>query len=213
MDVVKHGHACLSLVKDGRTLVIDPGVWTEPGVLAGADAVLVTHAHPDHVDQVGLRAALAANPDLQVWTNPAFEDAFEAPYGRMHAVEDPEELEAAGFTVRAVGEWHAEIHPDVPRIRNVGFLVDGAVFHPGDALTMPGVPVELLCVPLHGPWLKVAELIDWIRAVAPRRTLAIHDALLSERGLGLMDRLLGPEGPGTGTSYVRLAAGESLEAG
>jgi len=211
MNVVKLGHACLRLVKDGRTLVIDPGVWTEPAALDGADAVLVTHAHPDHVDQDALRATLAVNPDLQVWTNPSFADAFEAPAGRVHAVEDGEQLDVAGFAIRVVGEWHAEIHRDIPRIHNVGFVVDDVLFHPGDALTFPATPVELLCVPLHGPWLRTGELVDWIRAVAPRRTLAIHDALLSERGLGLMDRLLGPDGPGTGASYVRLAVGESLD--
>ncbi|NLF05106.1 MAG: MBL fold metallo-hydrolase [Actinomycetales bacterium] len=213
LEVVKHGHACLTLVKDGRRLVIDPGVWTEPEALAGADAVLVTHEHPDHVDQGALRAALADRPELEVWTNPAFEDVFEAPHGRMHVVEDGDTFEAAGFSVRAVGDWHAEVHADVPRIRNVGFVVDERVFHPGDALTFPGVELDVLAVPLHGPWVKTAELIDWVRLVAPRHTVAIHDALLSEKGLGLMDRLLGPDGPGTGATYARLAAGESLAVG
>ena len=210
MEVIKHGHACVTLVRDGRRLVIDPGMWTEPAALEAADAVLVTHAHPDHVDQRALRAALAARPELQVWTNGAFEDSFEAPPGRMHVVADGDRFEAAGFDVRVVGEWHAEIHADVPRIRNLGFVVDDAVFHPGDALSFPGVPVEVLCVPVHGPWVKAAELIDWIRLVSPRRTLAIHEALLSDRGIALMDRLLGPDGPGTGAEHVRLEAGESL---
>ena len=210
MQVITYGHACVAIVKDGRRLVIDPGMWSEPGVLETADAVVVTHAHPDHVDQRALRRALAARPDLQVWTNGAFEDSFEAPYGQMHVVSDGAEVESVGFRLRFVGEWHDEIHADIPRIRNVGVLVDDAVFHPGDALTFPGVPVELLCVPLHGPWVKAAELIDWVRLVAPRRTLAIHEALLSERGLALMDRLLGIEGPGTGAEHIRLARGESL---
>ena len=210
IELFTHGHACLGLVKDGRRLVIDPGAWSDPAALASADAVLVTHEHADHVDQRALRAALAARPGLEVWTNAAFEDVFEAPHGRMHVVAEGDEFEAAGFHVRVVGEWHAEIHPDVPRIRNVGFFVDGAVFHPGDALIFPGAPVEVLAIPLHGPWLKTAELVDWVRLVAPRRALAIHDGLLSPQGLALMDRLLGPQGPGTGADYVRLAPGDSL---
>ncbi len=49
------------------------------------------------------------------------------------------------------GELHAVIHPDIPRVTNVGFLVEGGkVFHPGDALTVPDHPVETLDAPGHG---------------------------------------------------------------
>ncbi|WP_372455652.1 MBL fold metallo-hydrolase [Sphaerisporangium fuscum] len=54
MDLViltKSGHACVRLEKNGRSLVIDPGRLTpEPDVLTGAEAVLVTHEHFDHLD-------------------------------------------------------------------------------------------------------------------------------------------------------------------
>ena len=49
--------------------------------------------------------------------------------------------EAAGFDVHVYGRKHAEIHRDIPIIENTGFLVDGEVFHPGDALTVPEDPV------------------------------------------------------------------------
>lgn len=211
MELVKHGHACVSLGKAGRRLVIDPGAWTEPEALREADAVLVTHDHVDHVDQMALRAALEARPELEVWTHADLAAGLDGP--QVHAVADGDELEVAGFAVRVVGEWHAEIHADLPRVRNVGFVVDDVFFHPGDALTFPGVEVDVLAVPLHGPWLRFAELVDWVRLVAPRRTLAVHEGLLGERGLALMDRLLGPNGPGTGADYVRLAPGSSLTLG
>ena len=210
IELVKHGHACVTVRRGDRRLVIDPGVWTEPEALEEADAVLVTHGHPDHVDLRALRAALRARPGLEVWTNAQVAETLDGPAGQVHVVEDGAEIEAAGLAVRVVGEWHAQIHPDVPGLANTGFLVAGQVFHPGDALTFPGTPVEVLCVPLHGPWVKTAELVDWIRLVAPRRTLAVHEALLSERGLALMDRLLGAEGPGTGAEHVRLGSGEHL---
>lgn len=210
VEVHKHGHACVTVRVGDRRLVIDPGTWTEPEALGAADAVLVTHAHVDHVDVGALRTALQERPRLEVWTNAEVAELLGAPGDRVHVVTDGAELEVAGVPVRVVGEWHAEIHPDVPRVANTGFLVAERVFHPGDALLFPGVAIDVLCVPLHGPWVKTAELVDWIRLIAPRRTLAVHEALLSERGLALMDRLLGTEGPGTGAEHVRLAAGELL---
>ena len=50
MRLTKLGHACVRLEKDGATLVIDPGAWSGPDPLAGAQAVLITHEHPDHLE-------------------------------------------------------------------------------------------------------------------------------------------------------------------
>ena len=51
MRLTKLGHSCVRLDKDGATVVIDPGTFTEAeAALAGVAAVLVTHEHPDHLD-------------------------------------------------------------------------------------------------------------------------------------------------------------------
>jgi glyoxylase-like metal-dependent hydrolase (beta-lactamase superfamily II) len=50
--LTKFVHSCVRLDYDGRALVIDPGVWSEPQALVGVDAVLVTHEHLDHVDEL-----------------------------------------------------------------------------------------------------------------------------------------------------------------
>jgi hypothetical protein len=112
--------------------------------------------------------------------------------------------------VHVHGELHAQIHPEIPRIPNVGFLVAGQVFHPGDALTVPDEPVSVLLLPVHAPWSKVAEVIDYVRAVDADQAYAVHDGLLSDTGLGVVGRLLGDGGPGTTTPYQRLAPGESV---
>jgi hypothetical protein len=109
------------------------------------------------------------------------------------------------------GELHAQIHPDIPRIKNVGFLVEGQVFHPGDALTVPDEPVANLLLPLHAPWSKTAELIDYLREVHADQAYAVHDGLLNDTGLAGVARLLGEGGPGTPTPYSRLAPGDSVE--
>jgi L-ascorbate metabolism protein UlaG (beta-lactamase superfamily) len=211
MELTKHGHACVVLRDEERRLVIDPGAFTEPEALDGADAVLITHEHADHLAPDRLRAALDADPALEVWTNRAVARQLDGLGGRVHAVGHGDALTIAGFEVRVHGEWHAEIHPDVPHVLNVGFLVDGQVFHPGDALTVPDDPVPTLLLPMHAPWSKVAELIDYVRAVDADQAFAIHDALLSETGLGVVTGLLGERGPGTPTPFSRLAPGDSVE--
>ena len=128
----------------------------------------------------------------------------------MHVVGAGDAVTVAGFDVSVHGEWHAVIHPDLPRVPNVGFLVDGQVFHPGDALTAPGVEVATLLLPLSAPWSKTGELVDYLREVRAGRAVGVHDALLSDIGLAVVGRLLGEQGPGTPTPLTRLAPGESL---
>ena len=211
MELTKHGHACVVVEDDGRRLVIDPGAFTDPAALEGASAVLVTHEHPDHFVGDRLRAAMDADPALEVWTNPSVAGRLEGLGGRVHAVGHGDAVTAAGFDVEVHGEWHAVIHPELPPVRNVGFLVAGRVFHPGDAFTVPEVPVATLLLPLHAPWSKTAEAIDYVRAVAADQAYAVHDGLLNETGLGVVAGLLGERGPGTPTPYARLAPGESVE--
>src|SRR3712207_9318673 len=82
MEMTKHGHACVVLSEDDRRLVIDPGGFTDPSVLQGASAVLVTHEHADHFAPEVLRAAMDADPALQVWTNGSVAGRLDGAAGR-----------------------------------------------------------------------------------------------------------------------------------
>jgi L-ascorbate metabolism protein UlaG (beta-lactamase superfamily) len=211
MELTKHGHACVVVGDGDRRLVLDPGMFTDPGVLRGASAVLVTHEHPDHFAPEPLRAALDADPALEVWTNGSVASRLEGLGSRVHVVGDGDAVSVAGFDVTVHGELHAVIHPDIPRVGNVGFLIGGALFHPGDALTVPGEPVATLLLPVHAPWSKTSEIIDYVRAVDADQAFAVHDGLLNDAGLGAVGGLLGERGPGTPTPYSRLAPGDSVE--
>jgi L-ascorbate metabolism protein UlaG (beta-lactamase superfamily) len=211
MELTKHGHACVVLSEGDRRLVIDPGAFTEPAALDGASAVLVTHEHFDHVDPERLRAAMDADPALEVWTNRSVAGRLEGLGDRVHVVGHGDAVTVAGFDVHVHGELHAVIHPDIPRIPNIGFLVEGQVFHPGDAFTVPEEPVATLLLPVHAPWSKVSEVIDYVRAVNADQAYAVHDGLLNDTGLGVVAGILGQNGPGTPTPYSRLTPGESAD--
>ncbi|MEU0405154.1 MBL fold metallo-hydrolase [Streptomyces sp. NPDC006197] len=209
MKLTKKSHACVRLEKDGRTLVLDPGMFTEEDAALGADVLLVTHEHPDHFDEGRLRAALEANEAAEIWTLRSVADRLSAAFpGRVHTVGHGDAFTAAGFDVQVHGELHAVIHPDIPRITNVGYLVDGTVFHPGDALTVPDHPVDTLLLPVMAPWNKISEVIDYVREVKPRRAYDIHDALLTDLARPIYDRQIGGLG---GTHHARLASGASAE--
>ena len=210
MRLTKLGHSCIRLEHDGAVVVIDPGAWTGHGAAEGATAVLITHEHPDHYDPEQLRAT-----DAPVWTIEAVaarirEDAPDVAE-RLRVVTPGEQVEA-GLPVTVVGELHAVIHPELPRFDNSGYLVtagDTRVFHPGDALTGPGVPVDVLCAPVCAPWMRAAEGVDFAREVGAPRNVAIHDRVYSDAGLSVVDvhfqKLLAGH-----QDYVRLADGTDL---
>ncbi|TFV85737.1 MBL fold metallo-hydrolase [Blastococcus sp. CT_GayMR16] len=211
MELTKQGHACIVISDGDQRIVVDPGAFTDPSALEGATAVLITHEHPDHFEPQRLRAALDADPALELWTNTSVAVLLEGLGGRVHVVGHGDAVTVAGIDVHVHGELHAEIHPEIPRIANVGFLVGGQVFHPGDALTVPDEPVATLLLPVHAPWSKTAELIDYVRAVHADQAFAVHDGALNDIGLGMVGGLLGERGPGTPTPYSRLAPGDSVE--
>jgi L-ascorbate metabolism protein UlaG (beta-lactamase superfamily) len=194
LTLTKFAHACVTLETEGRTLLLDPGVFAPNAadLLAGAAAVLITHDHVDHLDVDAVRAAVAARPDLAVF-GPAAVAGLLGPDAPMTVVAPGDTFRAAGLDVRAVGREHAPIHADLPAMANVGYVVEG-VYHPGDAYAVPDTEVDTLLLPTGGPWARVAEAVDLVRAVRPRRTVQIHDGTLNEVGRQMMDAYLGVDG-------------------
>ena len=212
--ISSHGHSCIRLERDGHVLVLDPGGFSDPAALDGAGAVLITHEHVDHVVPDRLAAALGADRGIQVWAPGAVVDqlvAGGAGADQLHAVAEGDTFTAEGFMVQVVGHRHATIHPAIPPVTNVAYLVDGAVLHPGDSFTPPpaDVHVEVLLLPVSAPWLKISEAADYLQEVAPRVAVPIHDAILSDAGRALVDRLMSGFA-GTSTEYRRVAAGQTL---
>ena len=81
-------------------------------------------------------------------------------------------------------------------IPNIGYVFDdGAFFHPGDSFFVPEQKIDVLGLPTGAPWLKAGEAVDYLRAVAPRVAVPIHEAVLANPAMhyGLFGNLA-PEG-------------------
>ncbi|MFC4112446.1 MBL fold metallo-hydrolase [Nonomuraea zeae] len=206
MELTKFDHACVRVEKNGKTLVIDPGAFSKGPVLDGADVVLITHEHFDHVDVDRLKAA---SPDLEIWTCEGVAAVLTEVPAKVQVVRHGDDFEAAGFQVKVFGEWHARNHPDMPIVQNVGFMIDDRLFYPGDALTVPGVEVPTLLVPTNAPWMKLTETVEYLRTVRPGGAFSTHDGLLNDIGLSLVDNYLKLESDKQGVDMRRLRVGES----
>jgi L-ascorbate metabolism protein UlaG (beta-lactamase superfamily) len=187
MRVTHFGHSCL-LVETGRSrILLDPGTYSHGfEELEDLDAVLITHAHPDHVDVERLPSLLDGNDGALLHAEPATAASLTESGLDARPLHPGDRVTVAGTTVSPVGGRHALIHADVARIGNVGLLLSAegepTLFHPGDSYeTTPG-GVDVLALPLNAPWAASKEMIDFVRAVGAPTGFAIHDALLSPAG-------------------------------
>ena len=194
MQLTKHAHACVVLADEGGRIVIDPGTLTPDAdaAVAAAQAVLITHEHADHFDEELIAKALEQRPELRVYGPASVVGRWEGRRGQVTAVTAGQEFSVAGFDIAVFGELHASIHRDIPQVSNVGFLVGGGLYHPGDAYHAPDAKVETLLVPTSGPWAKLGESADYVREVAPARALQIHESLLTEAGQQMTAWMLSP---------------------
>jgi L-ascorbate metabolism protein UlaG (beta-lactamase superfamily) len=202
------GHATVLLDLDGTRLLTDPvlrprvgplirhGPLPAPHLIAGVDAVLISHLHHDHADLASLRRL---GREIPLLIPPGSRGFFERHGFRDNTELAPGETSDVGnVTVRAVEARHdggrrrgaAEVEP-------IGFLVEGsrAVYFAGDTDLFdgmkdlsPGLDLALLPVWGWGPTLGAGHLDPEAaaRAVAllsPRLAIPIHWGTLYPFGL------------------------------
>lgn len=196
MQITHFGHACVLVETDSARLLIDPGTFSTGFEAARElDAVLITHQHADHLDGDRLSPLLDANPNAQLVADPGSAESLQGKGISVRTAQPGDSLEFGGTAVDVVGGEHAVIHPDIPIIPNIGYLVDhGAFYHPGDSFHVPEQAVDVLGIPTGAPWLKLSEAVDFLRAVTPRAAVPIHQAVLAmpQMHYRMFDQL-GPE--------------------
>jgi L-ascorbate metabolism protein UlaG (beta-lactamase superfamily) len=204
MKLTKYEHACFTVEKDGKLLVVDPGGWTND--LAAPEnvvGIVVTHEHADHFDVNALGALIGHNPEAQIFAHESITRQIAEALPST-AVVSGEGIEVGPFKLEFYGGEHALIHPDIPPAINLAVMINGKIYHPGDSFTNPDRAVEVLALPVSAPWMKMSEALDFMMEIKPLIAFPTHDAILSDSGKSLADNLSGMFAEKANVSYQRL---------
>lgn len=191
------------LENDNQALIVDPGNWSTDLVIPNnVTAVILTHEHADHFDKILLRQIIDKNPNAVILA--PHEMAEQLPDFPSQGVAPGGSTTIGPFSLQFFGGKHAIIHPALGSVVNVGVLVNGTFYYPGDSFALPGVPVKTLALPVTAPWLKISESIDFMLAAKPDLAFPVHDHIASDDGKALVDRILGGFAEKSGIRYQRI---------
>lgn len=204
MKITKYRHACLTIEKDGSVLVVDPGEFSHDFIIPPhVDGIIITHEHPDHLDEKLVQKILQKHPKATIIAHESISGRFTnystvaAKVGETYAI--------GQFSLQFFGGTHASIAEGTPVPPNLGVLIDGHFYYPGDSFTIPeGAQVKELALPASAPWLKISESMNFLAQVKPHFVFPTHDALLSEEGKAISDAHLATAALGQGAQYKRL---------
>lgn len=213
MRITKYGHCCMLVEEKGVRVLTDPGVYTDAqDSLTGIDVILITHEHADHFHVESVKKVLDNNPSATVITNTAV-DKFLREEGIQDAViiEDRQSDEVSGLRFQGFGNIHEEIFREWPQVQNTGYMIGERLYYPGDAFHSPKVPVDILALPVAGPWVKIADALEFALDVKPRICIPVHDGGLNERGLGFAKRVAPQILEKHGISFISLEIGKETE--
>ncbi|MFH1867142.1 MAG: MBL fold metallo-hydrolase [Patescibacteria group bacterium] len=197
MKITKLGHCCLVVEEGSLKILTDPGDYTmAQNQVTGIDVILITHEHPDHLHTESLKTVLINNPSALVFTNKGVGRILGQEQITYQLLEHKQNQTVKGVVIKGWGEKHTPIYHIVPQVINTSYFIADRLFYPGDTFYQPPKPVEVLALPVAGPWMKIAETLDYAKVIKPKVCFPIHDGMLKHWGSAhkLPPKVLSPLG-------------------
>jgi len=209
MKIKKLIHCCLLIEEKGLRILTDPGTYLEePENINKIDLIIITHEHQDHLHIGSLKAVIKNNPKAKIFTNKAVGKLLDAEKINYELLENNQKKVIKGVSIEAFGHDHAHMYKIVPCM-NTGYFIADKLFYPGDSFHKPPKSVDILALPVAGPWLKISESIDYALDVSPKIAFPVHEGMLKKPGSAhrLPPTILEPKG----IKFVIIEEGKEID--
>ncbi len=186
MKIKKIGHCCLVIDIHGLRILTDPGEFTAKlhSDLANIDIILITHEHGDHIHVDSLEEIVVNNPGAVVVTNTATAKLLDEKGMAYKVLEGRDSEVFNDVKFEAYDAKHEEIFEDFGQVQNTGYFIAEKLFYPGDAYCNPEKEVDILALPVAGPWCNIKDAVTYALQVSPRVAFPVHDGMLQEDKIG-----------------------------
>lgn len=212
MKITKLGHCCLVVEEKGLRILTDPGNYSiAQNDVKDIDIVLITHEHTDHLHVDSLKTVMKNNPKAKVITNSAVGKILEKEKIKYEIVEHLNKITINGVLIEGFGQEHADIYKTISPVMNTGYFISNKLFYPGDAFFNPEKKVEILALPVAGPWMKISEAIDYAKEIKPNITFPVHDGMFLPGRGNVAHRVPGNVLSSFGIQFVILEEGKEKE--
>ncbi len=210
MKITKLGHCCLLIETNGVRIVTDPGNYsTAQDAVTDIDFIVISHEHTDHLHIESVKNLLKNNPQAKIITNASVGKILTKENIPFSVVAHSQSADLKGVSLKGWGTKHAVIYKMLEDTENTGYVFAEKFFYPGDAFTPPNMEIEILALPVAGPWMKLSEAIEYALLVKPKKCFPVHDENL--KTYGISHRLPGIELPKSGIEFIPCASGQTLE--
>jgi L-ascorbate metabolism protein UlaG (beta-lactamase superfamily) len=163
-------------------MLFDPGKFSfveglvNPQQFQSLAAIIITHQHPDHIDDEALKTIVDNNPSVILLTNSEIQARLAAK--GMHAQRFETGARAiGGFNITAWDAKHAPILGSrAPQ--NTAYIVDEIFLHPGDSFAQSlaaKAGTRVLALPVMAPWTTELEVAAFAQRMSPKQIIPIHD--------------------------------------
>lgn len=212
MKIKKIGHCCLLIQTEEITILTDPGAFSvDQNTIVGIDLILITHEHVDHLHVESLKKIIFNNPNVKIVTNSSVGKILEQENISYEVLEGRDVKTINNFLLEAFDSKHEEIFEEVGQVKNTGYFMGNKLFYPGDSYCNPMKDVDVLALPVAGPWCKVPDVIRYALEVKPKKAFPVHDGMLQKDRIGashkIPEKVLGENG----IEFVSMVEGDERE--